>query len=769
MLTIPWVSVATVCASSNRSVSAPPASCDDVASASSSAWSSTARMVQSRLSQRACGCTATRASPAFRAADSSAVEPPSFDITARGPVSGGWSARAASHEQAAASGTPASSHRSAPPATEKAGSARSSASTKTTERIRTSSPGASVTVCTQAWFSTRTSIGRGTPGDPGSTGRVTRTPPRIPEVAWPTRQAKTPKSGQQANAVRPRSGLDGPQRSHCRATTWRSPMDAVTVVPAPTNEPVHDYAPGSPERARLRAKLSELAGTPTEISQVIGGVHRTATGSVEEVVQPHRHASVIGSYHNATHGDVADAIEASVTAAPMWRDLPFDERAAVFLRAADLLAGPWREPLAAATMLGQSKTAYQAEIDCPCELVDFLRFNVHFARQILADQPVSSAGVWNRVEYRPLEGFVYAITPFNFSAIAGNLPTAPALMGNTVIWKPSPTQAVAAYLTMQLLEAAGLPAGVNNLVLGDGPLVSEVALADPRLAGIHFTGSTATFQRLWSQVGNNIDRYQGYPRLVGETGGKDFILAHASADPDVLATAMIRGAFDYQGQKCSAASRAFVPRSLWSRMGDDLLDQVRALRYGDVTDLTNFGGAVIDRRAFDKNAAAIERAKATTGVSVAAGGTVDDAEGFFVAPTVLLGDDPTDEMFSTEYFGPLLSVHVYEDSPTAFTDMMRVVDQGSSYALTGAVVATDRVAIAEAASGLRFAAGNFYVNDKPTGAVVGQQPFGGGRTSGTNDKAGSAQNLLRWTSTRSMKETFVPPRSPLYPHQAQES
>ncbi|MFL6064339.1 MAG: L-glutamate gamma-semialdehyde dehydrogenase [Friedmanniella sp.] len=544
-------------------------------------------------------------------------------------------------------------------------------------------------------------------------------------------------------------------------------MDAVTVVPAPTNEPVHDYSPGSPERARLRAKLSELAGTPTEISQVIGGVHRTATGSVEEVVQPHRHASVIGSYRNATHADVADAIEASATAAPMWRDLPFDERAAVFLRAADLLAGPWRETLAAATMLGQSKTAYQAEIDCPCELVDFLRFNVHFARQILADQPVSSAGVWNRVEYRPLEGFVYAITPFNFSAIAGNLPTAPALMGNTVIWKPSPTQAVAAYLTMQLLEAAGLPAGVINLVLGDGPLVSEVALADPRLAGIHFTGSTATFQRLWGQVGANISSYHGYPRLVGETGGKDFVVAHSSADPEVLTTALIRGAFDYQGQKCSAASRAFVPRSVWSRMGDDLVDKVGTLEYGDVTDFSKFGGAVIDRRAFDRNVAAIERAKATSSITIAAGGDYDDREGFFISPTVLLGDDPTDEAFSTEFFGPILSVHVYDDStPTAYSDVLRGVDAGSGYALTGAVIATDRVAVEQAKHELRFAAGNFYINDKPTGAVVGQQPFGGGRASGTNDKAGSPLNLMRWTSPRSIKETFVPATDHRYAHQA---
>ena len=543
-------------------------------------------------------------------------------------------------------------------------------------------------------------------------------------------------------------------------------MDAVTNVPVPLNEKVNDYAVASPERARLETKLSELAGRPTDIRQVIGGVHRRADGTVQDVVQPHRHASVIGSYTNATHADVRDAIEAASQAAPHWRDLPFDERAAVFLRAADLLSGPWRETLAAATMLGQSKTAYQAEIDTPCELIDFWRFNVHFARQILSDQPISSPGVWNRVDYRPLEGFVYAITPFNFTAIAGNLPTAPALMGNTVIWKPSPTQAVAAYLTMQLLEAAGLPAGVINLVLGDGPMVSEVALADPRLAGIHFTGSTATFQRLWREVGNNISNYHGYPRLVGETGGKDFVVAHSSADPDVLATALIRGAFDYQGQKCSAASRAFVPASVWAKMGDSFVDQVSGLSYGDVTDLSHFGGAVIDQRAFDRNAAAIDRAKATDGITIAAGGTYDDSEGFFVAPTVLLGDDPTDEAFTTEYFGPILALNVYDDSvPGAFEETLARVDSGSEYGLTGSVIATDRAAVQKASDALRFAAGNFYVNDKPSGAVVGQQPFGGGRASGTNDKAGSLQNLLRWASTRTIKETFVPPTSYRYPHQ----
>ena len=413
-------------------------------------------------------------------------------------------------------------------------------------------------------------------------------------------------------------------------------------------------------------------------------------------------------------------------------------------------------------MLGQSKSAYQAEIDAACELIDFWRFNVGFAREIQAEQPISARGVWNRTDYRPLEGFVYAITPFNFTAIAGNLPSAPALMGNTVVWKPSPTQTFAAYLTMQLLEAAGLPPGVINLLTGDGIAVSDVALADPRLAGIHFTGSTATFQHLWREVGTNIDRYHTYPRLVGETGGKDFVLAHSSARPDVLRTALIRGAFDYQGQKCSAASRAFIPRSVWQQMGDDLLSATEALAYGDVTDLTNYGGALIDERSFAKNVKAIERAKGAANVTIAVGGEYDDSEGYFVRPTVLLSDDPADESFSTEYFGPILSVHVYPDDE--YERIIDVVDTGSRYALTGAVIADDRSAVLAAEQRLRHAAGNFYVNDKPTGAVVGQQPFGGSRASGTNDKAGSALNLLRWTSARSIKETFVPPTDHSYPH-----
>ena len=471
-------------------------------------------------------------------------------------------------------------------------------------------------------------------------------------------------------------------------------------------------------------------------------------------------------FTNATHDDARAAVDAALAAAPGWAATDFDARAAILLRAADLMSGPWRENIAAATMLGQSKTVQQAEIDAPCELVDFWRFNVGFAREILAEQPVSSPGVWNRLDHRPLEGFVYAITPFNFTAIAANLPTAPMLMGNTVVWKPSPTQTFSAYLTMKLLEAAGLPPGVINLVTGDGVAVSDVALRDPNLAGIHFTGSTHTFQRLWREVGSNIDRYRSYPRLVGETGGKDFVLAHVSADPDVLKTALIRGAFEYQGQKCSAASRAYIPRSVWDTMGDDFLAETNGLSYGDVRDLTNFGGAVIDQRAFDKSAAAIDRAKSVSTLTIAAGGDHDDSEGYFVRPTVLLGDDPTDEAFGTEYFGPLLAVHVYPDDE--FDSILRLVDSTARYALTGAVIADDRAAVGAALAGLRNAAGNFYINDKPTGAVVGQQPFGGGRASGTNDKAGSKQNLMRWTSTRTIKETFTPATSAAYPHMADD-
>ncbi|GAA1216702.1 L-glutamate gamma-semialdehyde dehydrogenase [Kitasatospora nipponensis] len=540
-------------------------------------------------------------------------------------------------------------------------------------------------------------------------------------------------------------------------------MDAVTQVPAPVNEPVHSYAPGSPERARLEAKLKELGGQePVQLTMTINGERRLGGGAEIHVVQPHNHAARLGTLRNATQADAQEAIDTALAAAPAWQALSFDSRAAIFLKAADLLAGPWRETLAAATMLGQSKTAQQAEIDSSCELIDFLRFNVHFARQIIAEQPISSDGIWNRSDHRPLEGFVYAITPFNFTAIAGNLPTAPALMGNVVLWKPSPTQQFSAHLLMELLEEAGLPKGVINMVTGDGLAVSEVALKHPALAGIHFTGSTPTFQHLWREVGNNIAGYRTYPRIVGETGGKDFLVAHPSADPRVLKTAMTRGAFEFQGQKCSALSRAYVPASLWAGLKDEFQAEVEGLTMGDVTDLSNFMSAVIDERSFAKNKAAIDRAQADPAVEVLAGGTYDDSVGYFVRPTVLVCADPAAEYFRDEYFGPILAVYVYQDDQ--YEEMLAQMESVSPYGLTGSIISQDRAAAQDAMHKLRFAAGNFYINDKPTGAVVGQQPFGGGRASGTNDKAGAKQNLARWTSTRSIKETFVPPTDYRYPH-----
>jgi len=541
-------------------------------------------------------------------------------------------------------------------------------------------------------------------------------------------------------------------------------MDAVVTVPEPRNEPQRAYAPGSAERASLQRRLAELAAERIDLPMTIGGQQRMGGGEAIDVVQPHKHRHVLGTTHNATNEDAAAAVAAAKKAAPMWRALPYEERAAIFLRAADLLSGPWRDTLNAATMLGQSKTVIQAEIDSACELIDFLRFNVYFGYKLLAEQPMSTPGVWNRFDHRPLEGFVYAITPFNFTAIAGNLPTAPALMGNTVVWKPAPTQQFAAHFTMRLLEAAGLPPGVINMVTGDGIAVSEVALTDPDLAGIHFTGSTRTFQLLWRTVGENIDRYRNYPRLVGETGGKDFVIAHASADLDALHTALIRGAYEYQGQKCSAASRAYIPRSLWEGGGlrDRLAATTESLTYGDVTDFTNFGGAVIDARAFARHTAVLEMIKNSNVCTILAGGTVDGSEGWFVRPTLLECTDPTHEVFTTEYFGPILAVHVFEDDH--FEDVVRQAESVAPYALTGSVFATDRRVVEWTTEALRFAAGNFYINDKPTGAVVGQQPFGGARASGTNDKAGSWQNLVRWVSPRTIKETFVPPTDYRYPH-----
>jgi 1-pyrroline-5-carboxylate dehydrogenase len=540
-------------------------------------------------------------------------------------------------------------------------------------------------------------------------------------------------------------------------------MDAITYPPAPTNEPNLTYAPGTPEREALVVEIDKLQRRQHDLKAHIGGRQKSGGGEEIEVVQPHDHQHVLGVMKNSTQADAKAAVEAATEAAPGWRDLSVDDRCSIVLKAADLLAGPWRQRLNAATMLGQSKTAFQAEIDAACELIDFWRFNVHYAKQILTDQPIAnSPGIWNRTDHRPLEGFVYAITPFNFTAIAGNLPTAPALMGNTVIWKPSPTQQLAASLTMELLEEAGMPPGVINMLPGDGLEVSQVALNSPDLAGIHFTGSTPTFQHLWREVGNNIQNYRAYPRIVGETGGKDFIVAHPSADPDVTRVAMIRGAFEFQGQKCSAASRAYVARSVWTQLRDEFLAEVEALAMGDVRDFSNFMGAVIDDRAFAKHKTAIARAKGHKDLEIQAGGEVDDSVGWFVRPTVIESSDPTDEMFSTEYFGPILVVHVYEDGD--FDKVVAQMESFAPYALTGAVLAQDRTAIAWAQRELRFAAGNFYINDKPTGAVVGQQPFGGGRASGTNDKAGAPVNLLRWTSPRSIKETFVPPKDYRYPY-----
>ena len=537
-------------------------------------------------------------------------------------------------------------------------------------------------------------------------------------------------------------------------------LDAITTVPTPVNEPIRQYAPGTAERASLEARLKELASDPVELTSTIDGVEQPAAGDPIEVVQPHRHSAVLGTTGEADAGQWQQAVDAALRAAPAWGETSYDDRAAVLLKAADLLAGPWRDTLNGATMLGQSKTAFQAEIDSACELIDFLRFNVAFGRRLLAEQPESSPGVWNRMEHRPLEGFVLAISPFNFTAIAANLPLAPALMGNTVVWKPSPTQQLAAHFTMRMLEAAGLPPGVINLVTGFGT-ASSIALEHPSLAGIHFTGSTATFQHLWQQVGTHIGRYRTYPRLVGETGGKDFVLAHESADVAALEVALVRGAFEYQGQKCSAASRAYVPRAMWEGgLRDSLVERVRSLSYGDVTDFSHFGGAVIDRRAWTRLSGVLRSASTDSALTVLAGGGSDDSEGFFVDPTVIESSDPRHDVMTREFFGPILGVHVYDD----WSEVLPLVDSSAAYALTGAVFAQDPYALAEASRALRFTAGNFYVNDKPTGAVVGQQPFGGARASGTNDKAGSVLNLLRWSSPRVIKTTLTPPHDHRYPH-----
>lgn len=540
-------------------------------------------------------------------------------------------------------------------------------------------------------------------------------------------------------------------------------MDAFVEIPAPYNEPVLDYAPGSGERAALEVALAEMAATPVELPHIIGGERVTGSGKEIEVVQPHAHREVLGTLRAGTKQDAAAAVDAALAGGAAWRAMSFEDRASVFLKAAELLTGPWRARMSAATMLGQSKTVHQAEIDAICELADFWRFNVSYAQQVLSEQPIrNTRGTWNRIDQRPLEGFVYAVTPFNFTAIGGNLPTAPALMGNTVVWKPASTQQRAATLTMELLMEAGLPDGVINMVTGPGPDISEVVLDSPHLAGVHFTGSTRVFNMFWKEIGTNLSRYRAYPRIVGETGGKDFVVAHPSADPDVLRTAMVRGAFEYQGQKCSAASRAYLPASLWKELRDDLAQTTESLEVGDVRDLSNFMGAVIDGRAFAQHREVLDRAQDDPGVEIVAGGKYDDQVGYFVRPTVAVVEDPAHEMLTTEYFGPILSVHVYEDR--SWSSMLDQMESVAPYALTGAVISQDRAAVADATDRLRFAAGNFYVNDKPTGAVVGQQPFGGARASGTNDKAGSAANLQRWVNTRVIKETFAPATDHRYPH-----
>jgi 1-pyrroline-5-carboxylate dehydrogenase len=533
--------------------------------------------------------------------------------------------------------------------------------------------------------------------------------------------------------------------------------------PKPTNEPVRDYAPGSPERAELKQRLAEMERERLEIPLVIGGEDVT-TGDLTESVMPHRKDHVLADVHQGGAAEVDRAIKAAAEAWEDWSRLPWEERAAVFLRAAELLAGPWRSTLNAATMLGQSKTAHQAEIDAACELIDFYRFNVEFMTRIYEEQPISSQGMWNRMEYRPLEGFVFAVTPFNFTAIAGNLPASAALMGNTVVWKPAGTASYSAYYVMRLLQEAGLPPGVINLVYGRGAEIGDAALASPELAGVHFTGSTPVFQSMWKTIGQSIAEYRNYPRIVGETGGKDFIVAHPSADVDAVATAILRGSFEYQGQKCSAASRVYAPANLWPELRERLADQVATIKMGDVADFENFMGAVIDDKSLKTQQEAIEEARTHKETEVLVGGGVRDDEGYFVEPTVIETKDPDFRLLRDELFGPVVTAYVYPESK--WQDTLELVDRTAPYGLTGAVFADDREAVIEADEALRYAAGNFYVNDKPTGAVVGQQPFGGARASGTNDKAGSMWNLIRWVSPRTIKETFVPPTDYRYPFMA---
>jgi len=531
-------------------------------------------------------------------------------------------------------------------------------------------------------------------------------------------------------------------------------------VPVPYNEPVRSYAPGSPERESIKARLDSMAAEQIEIPVMIGG-EEFFTGNTIDALMPHDHQHVLAKVHLATPELVQQAIDNCEAAKPAWAAMPWEERAAIFLKAADLLEGPWRDTINAATMLGQSKTVHQAEIDAACELIDFFRYNVAYMADLYAEQPESAPGCWNRLEHRPLDGFVFSITPFNFTSIAGNLPTAPAMLGNTGIWKPSSTSVLSNWYLVKMFQAAGLPDGVINFVPSKGSTIGRVAFADRRFGGLHFTGSTGTFQHMWKTIGENISNYGQYPRIVGETGGKDFVVAHKSAEPTSLAVGLVRGAFEFQGQKCSAASRAYIPQTLWAQVRKEMGEMIADMKMGDIRDFSNFMGAVIDASAFADHKAAIDGAKADDSCTIVFGGEYDDSKGYFIKPTVIEVSDPHHDLMKNELFGPILSVYVYEDED--FDEVLELCDETAEYALTGAIFATDRTAVRQATDALRGAAGNFYVNDKPTGAVVGQQPFGGSRASGTNDKAGSILNMLRWVSPRTIKETFVPPTDWRYP------
>jgi 1-pyrroline-5-carboxylate dehydrogenase len=541
--------------------------------------------------------------------------------------------------------------------------------------------------------------------------------------------------------------------------------NAVISTPEPINEPILSYGPGSPEKLALKQALAEMSAKQLEIPLIIGG-KEIQTGNLGKVVMPHDHKHVLATYHKAGVVEVQQAIDAAVAAQPMWQSFRWEERCAIFLKAAELLSVKYRSLINSGAMLAGGKTAYQAEIDAACELIDFLRFNVRYAQEVYQKQPVSSPGVWNFVQHRPLEGFVFAVTPFNFTAIAGNLPTAPAIMGNTVVWKPASSMVYTPYLIMQILEEAGLPPGVINFVPGSGASVGDVCLADPNLAGIHFTGSTRVFQQMWQTIAENISTYKAYPRIVGETGGKDFVFAHNSAEIKPLVTGLVRGAFEYQGQKCSAASRAYIPRSLWPAVEAELKRQIQMIKMGPPTDFRNFCGAVIDKAAFASITAYIDYAGDSADGEVIIGGNYDDSIGYFIEPTVILTTDPHFKTMVEEIFGPVLTIYVYEDE--RYEETLELCNTSSVYALTGAIFGRDRMAVSVAVATLEHAAGNFYINDKPTGAVVGQQPFGGGRASGTNDKAGSQANLMRWVSTRTVKETFIPASECNYPHMEEE-